>query len=123
VADESGLIKFPKRTHNVAVSPLAMIESKRDEVAAICRRYGVRRLRLFGSAVRADWNPEKSDLDFLAEFGPPPQGVNLFDQQFGLLVDLERLFGRSVDVVDWNAAKKPIFRQVAEAEARELYAA
>ena len=116
-------IRLRNRTHNVSMSPLAMTESKRDEVAALCRRYGVLRLRLFGSAVRSDWNPDMSDLDFLAEFGPPPEGVNLFDQQFGLLVDLERLFGRSVDVVDWNAAKKPIFRQLAEAEARELYAA
>ena len=100
-----------------------MIQSKSDEVAILCIRYGVQRLRLFGSALRPSWDPDRSDLDFLAEFGPPPEGVNRFDQQFGLLVDLERLFGCSVDVVDWNATKKPIFRQIANAHARELYAA
>lgn len=103
--------------------PLALLEPKRDEIAALCLRYGVRRLRLFGSALRPDWNPATSDFDFLAEFGPPPMGVNLFDQQFGLQVDLEALLGRPVDVVDWNAAKKPIFRQIAEAQSTVVYAA
>lgn len=69
------------------------------------------------------WDPQTSDIDFLAEFGPPPPGVNLFDQQFGLQVDLERLLGRPVDVVDWNAAKKPIFREIVDAQTREVYAA
>jgi len=105
------------------MDPLALVQSKGDELAILCRRYGDERLRLFGSALRPTWDPDRSDLDFLAEFGPPPEGVNRFDQQFGLLVDLQRLFGRSVDVVDWKAAQKPIFRQLAEADARELYMA
>jgi predicted nucleotidyltransferase len=105
------------------MSPIALLESKGVEIAAICRRYGVKRLRVFGSAVRPDWNERTSDFDFLAEFGPPPPGVNLFDQQFGLQVDLERLLGRPVDVVDWNAAKKPIFREIADAQAKDVYAA
>lgn len=109
--------------YNPTMSPLALLESKGDEIAALCLRYGVRRLRLFGSALRPEWDPATSDFDFLAEFGPPPVGVNLFDQQFGLQADLERLLGRPVDVVDWDAAKKPIFREVAEAQARVVYAA
>jgi predicted nucleotidyltransferase len=103
--------------------PLALIQSKSVEIKELCRRYGVLRLRLFGSALRTTWDPDRSDLDFLTEFGPPPEGVNAFDQQFGLIVDLERLFGRSVDVVDWAAAKKPIFLQIAESEAKVVYAA
>ena len=94
-----------------------------DGISDLCRRYGVTRLRAFGSPVRSDWSPETSDFDFLAEFGPPPGGVNLFHQLFGFSAELERLLGRPVDVVDWNAAKKPLFRQMAEAEAKELYAA
>jgi hypothetical protein len=100
-----------------------LIHGRREEIAELCRRYGVVRLRLFGSAVREDWDENSSDYDFLAEFGPPPAGVNLFDQQFGFTVDLERLLGRPVDVVDWNAAKKPIFRQTAETHAQVVYAA
>ena len=105
------------------MNPLMFLESKKESVGALCQRYGVRRLRVFGSALRPDWDEEASDFDFLAEFGPPPPGINLFDQQFGFQVDLERLLGRPVDVVDWGAARKPIFRQVAEAQAEEVYAA
>jgi predicted nucleotidyltransferase len=105
------------------MSPIALLESKRKEIVALCQKYGVQRLRVFGSALRPDWDVETSDFDFLAEFGPPPPQVNLFDQQFGFQVDLERLLKRPVDVVDWDAVKKPIFRQVADAQAREFYAA
>lgn len=102
---------------------LEHISPKQEDVARLCRRYGVQRLRLFGSAVRGDWDARTSDFDFLAEFGPPPEGVSLFDQQFGFTVELERLLGRPVDVVDWNAAKKPLFRETAQAQAQEVYAA
>lgn len=105
------------------MNPILLLDSNNQEIAAVCRRYGVERLRLFGSACRQGWNEETSDFDFLAEFGPAPPGVNRFDQQFGLQADLERLLGRSVDVVDWNAARRPLFRQIADAEAVVVYAA
>lgn len=100
-----------------------LLEANRQAIGALCRRYGVVRLRVFGSALRPDWNEHTSDFDFLAEFGAPPEGINRFDQQFGLQADLERLLGRPVDVVDWHAAKKPIFRKIAESQAKEVYAA
>jgi predicted nucleotidyltransferase len=99
------------------------LASKRSEIEALCRKYGVVRLRLFGSAVRDDWNEQTSDFDFLAEFTDPPDGLNLFRQFFGFLVDLEDVVGRRVDVVDWKAATKPNFRAIAESEAKEWYAA
>ncbi|MCC6729522.1 MAG: nucleotidyltransferase domain-containing protein [Chthonomonadales bacterium] len=105
------------------MGPLELLESKQREIEALCLRYGVARLRVFGSALRPDWDERNSDFDFLAEFAPPPPGINLFDQQFGLQVDLERLLGRPVDIVDWAAARKPLFRQVAAAQAKEIYAA
>jgi len=102
---------------------LRLVESHRKAIDSLCRKYGVKRLRLFGSALREDWVADKSDFDFLAEFGSPPAGVNLFEQQFGLLADLEKLLGRPVDVVDWNAAKKPQFKRNVESRSLELYAA
>lgn len=94
-----------------------------DATHALCQKYGVVRLKLFGSALGHDKNPDSSDFDFAAEFGPPRDGVNLFEQQFGLVADLEQLLGRAVDVVDWTAARKPRFRQWVESQAKELYAA
>ncbi|MCW5942212.1 MAG: nucleotidyltransferase domain-containing protein [Fimbriimonadaceae bacterium] len=101
---------------------LELVEARRSQIGTLCRKYGVKRLRLFGSALRPDWRSASSDFDFLAEFGPPPPGINPFDQQFGLQVDLEKLLGRSVDVVDWDAAKKPLFRQMAESLTKDVYA-
>ncbi len=45
------------------------ISDKKDEVAELCRRYGVARLEVFGSAAHgADFDPRSSDADFLLEF-------------------------------------------------------
>lgn len=92
------------------------------QVQAICRKYSVKRLRLFGSALRDDWDPETSDFDFLVEFGEP-ETMGAFDQLMGFVLDMEGVLGRRVDVVDWNAAKNPFFRRNAERETREIYAA
>jgi predicted nucleotidyltransferase len=50
----------------------ALLDQKRSEVADLCRRSGARRLDVFGSAVRADFDPQHSDLDFLVEFDDAP---------------------------------------------------
>ena len=46
----------------------------RTDVAALCRRHGVRRLDLFGSAAAGRDRPGESDLDFLVEFDAHPPG-------------------------------------------------
>ncbi len=98
------------------------LASKLPGIQSLCRKYAVTRLRLFGSALRQDWNFETSDYDFLAEF-EPHRDLNAFDQLMGFVLELESLLGRKVDVVDWNAAKNPYFRRHVETQARELYAA
>lgn len=47
-----------------------LIDEKRDEIATACRRYGIERLFVCGSALRDDFRPGDSDLDLLVEFGP-----------------------------------------------------
>lgn len=44
------------------------IDFHMDELAEVCDTYGVRRLEVFGSAFRGDFDPEQSDIDFLVEF-------------------------------------------------------
>ena len=99
------------------------LEAKRVEIEALCKRFAVDRLRVFGSALRLDWNPDSSDYDFLAEFGDPPPGINAFHQLVDFILALEALLARRVDVVDWTAAKNPIFRKNAEEGAQLFYAA
>ena len=67
-----------------------------EEIAAICRRYHVQELSLFGSALRDDFRVD-SDLDFLVVFEPGAK-VGLFEF-FELQHDLQALLGREVDLV------------------------
>ncbi len=86
-----------------------LIDQRRAEIAELCRRYGVRRLEVFGSAARgADFDPATSDADFLVDFEP---GTDLapLEQFFGLVGALEGLLGRPVDMVEANAIKNPFF--------------
>jgi len=86
-----------------------------------CRERGVKRMRVFGSATRATFNDEHSDVDLLVEFEPTI--TDHFDAYFGLKEDLERIFGRAVDLVMADAVRNPYFAARATAEAEDLYAA
>ena len=101
---------------------LKLIEQHRDEVAALCRRYGVMRLELFGSAARGDFNSQISDLDFMVEF-LSDDWEGAADRWFGLQEALEALFQRKIDLVSIKAAKNPYFLQVANRHKVQLYAA
>jgi uncharacterized protein len=92
------------------------------EIEALCRRYGVRRLEVFGSAATSREKSEESDLDFLVEFAPFPPG-GYADAYFGLFESLEALFGRPVDLVVASAIRNPFFRQSVEQTKTLLYAA
>ncbi|TAK30442.1 MAG: hypothetical protein EPO21_19260 [Chloroflexota bacterium] len=98
------------------------IELHRGELEALCRRFGVRRLDLFGSAVTGRFQAETSDLDFLVEF-MPLTGPGHADRYFGLLEGLEALFGRPVDLVVSSAINNPYFRQSVDETKTLLYAA
>ena len=68
----------------------------RKALESFCRSRGIRRLSLFGSAVRDDFRPGESDLDVLAEFEPGAlRGVGLDFFSFG--PDLEKILGSKVD--------------------------
>ena len=90
------------------------------DLAELCRRFGVRRLDLFGSAATGAFDPSRSDVDFLVEFDE--DSTRLFDRYFGLKESLEALFGRPVDLVTESALENPYFRARVEAERRPVYA-
>ncbi len=98
-----------------------VIDQHREEVAALCRHAGARRLDVFGSAARADFDPATSDLDFLVDFDPLPP-VRLADAYFELKEGLEALFGRPVDLVTQSSLSNPYFRERVMAERQEVYA-
>ena len=84
-----------------------LVQEKRAEIAAICGRYCVRHLEVFGSAARSDdFYSASSNADFLGEFEPqsvlPP-----LEEFFGFQAGLSRLLERSVDLVEGRAVRNP----------------
>jgi predicted nucleotidyltransferase len=95
------------------------IQIPHEKIEAFCRRHGVSRLSLFGSALRDDFGPE-SDVDFLVEF-PPGKTPSLLDLG-GMYMELREIMGREIDL------KTPFdlsryFRDEVVRNARMLYAA
>jgi uncharacterized protein len=88
-------------------------------IAEICRRYGVKELSLFGSAVRGEMRPD-SDIDLLVDFLPDARPGLL--GLSGMMRELAELLGRPVDLAV-KPALKPLVRPRVLAEARLLYAA
>ncbi len=100
-----------------------LITENLKTIKELCVRYRVRRIELFGSAIDDEnFDPEKSDLDFLVEFRPLKQG-EYADTYFGLLEALESLFARHVDLVMVRAVKNPYFLESINKNRKVLYAA
>lgn len=81
------------------------VSSKRESLAALCRRFHVRRLEVFGSATRdQDFDPERSDTDLLIEFEPGAEpGMAGF---LNVKEALEQVLGRPVDLIERNAVEQ-----------------
>ena len=71
------------------------IQLDREKIAEFCRGRGIRKLSLFGSVLRKDFDPSRSDVDVLAELLPTSQPGWEF---FGWHEDLALILGRKVDV-------------------------
>ena len=75
-----------------------LIQEKIADIAALCRRYHVRSLAVFGSAARGEsFDPTRSDVDFLVEFEASTD-LSPLEEFFGLQTDLSRLLERPVDL-------------------------
>ena len=99
-----------------------IINDHRAGIEALCRRYGVRRLDVFGSAIREDFDHERSDVDFLVEFEPAPER-DLFCDYMDLRGGLASLLGREIDLVMVTAIRNRYFKAEVEATRELVYAA
>lgn len=91
-----------------------LLKTRKKEILEIAAKHGVTSIRVFGSAVQGESNPE-SDIDFLVEVGP----VHSPWFPAGLIADLEDLLGTPVDVVTKNSLHWYIRENILE-EARPL---
>jgi len=92
--------------------------SNQDQVLETCRDFGIRRLEVFGSTVRA---PEAArDVDLLVDFGDQP--VKGFSAVFfGFKEKLERVFGKPVDLITSESLVNPYFRHSVESTKQLVY--
>ena len=83
---------------------LQEIADKRDALAALCRRYGVNTLEVFGSAAReTGFDASSSDIDFLVSFAPAARNDLAAFSEFKQ--ELERVLMRRVDLVEREAVE------------------
>ena len=99
-----------------------IIDRHRPQIDALCRAYRVKRLDVFGSAIREDFDPVRSDVDFLVEFESDPE-LNTFHAYMGLRDELARLLERPVDLVMPSAVRNRYFAQEIAATREPLYGA
>ncbi len=101
---------------------IALVEQKKNEVAALCKKFKVHRLDLFGSATKKSFRPDSSDLDFLVSFDEkePAEYSRCY---FDLADSLEKLFQRHVDLVTERSVRNPYFRQSIDETRETVYAA
>lgn len=100
----------------------AIIENNRAQIEALCARFGVLRLEVFGSAAGERFDHEHSDVDFLLDFGEK-YDPSLSRRYFGLKEALESLLGRDVDLVMVGALTNPYFIQSVNRDRQLIYAA
>ena len=96
-----------------------LVTNNLDAIRKACEDHDVEVLWVFGSAVNGNWIEGKSDVDFLAEFGPSE--LNLFRQHMGLIARLEDILSVRIDVIDVESITKPYFRDEVERTRVLLY--
>ena len=100
----------------------ALVEARRMEIDQLCRRHSVRRLEFFGSVTSVRFDPSRSDVDFLVEFGELDDR-RYADAYFGLAEALEAMLGCTVDLVMTSAVTNPYFLEDIAPSRTLLYAA
>ncbi|HPO13561.1 MAG TPA: nucleotidyltransferase domain-containing protein [Candidatus Hydrogenedentes bacterium] len=98
------------------------VAAKQEALTRLCQQHGVRQLHLFGSAANGNFRETDSDLDFLVEFIPCAPHEH-YEQYFGLIEDMEKLFGKPVELVEASALRNPYFIQQVDEDRQLLYAA
>ena len=88
------------------------------EIEKICKKYEAKSLTLFGSALTEEFDPDKSDLDFLLELISPENGL---DKYFGIKEELEKLLSREVDLVMPKAIKNPYLKESIYSRLKKCY--
>lgn len=99
---------------------IALVADHKEEIVALCKKHGIVRLELFGSAATGKFNPETSDLDFIADLGEYTAGIA--SRFIGFANDLEELLGRRVDLLTSQPIKNPYLKRSVDRSRELVYA-
>jgi uncharacterized protein len=100
---------------------IALVDSKRSEISALCKRFGIRRLEIFGSGATGRYAHGSSDLDFLVDLGEYDETVA--DRYLDLADALEELFQHPIDLVTERSIRNPYFRASVNRHREMIYEA
>lgn len=98
---------------------MELIDKYLTALFELCKTHNVDKLYLFGSALSDRFN-ENSDVDLLIQFSDVDL-LDYFDNYMDLKEKLEELFSRPVDLVEDQAIRNPIFRNVIDREKTIIY--
>ncbi len=100
---------------------MSIVDKNAEQIGLLCRKYSVKELYVFGSALREDFRAS-SDIDLAVVFSR--SGVaGSFDQYFDFKTELEQLLRRPVDLVCAASVRNSIFQRELDETKRLIYAA
>lgn len=98
---------------------MKIIELNMNRIVALCKKYKVNRLFVFGSVLTDKFNSE-SDVDMIVNFKKEEVG-DYFDNYFDFKYSLQDLFGRDVDLIEEQSIKNPYFKSNVESTRQLIY--
>ncbi len=100
---------------------MKLIEMNIDKIIALCKKYKVAKLWVFGSILTPRFNAE-SDVDLAVSFDKEKIDIlDYADNYFDFLDELKKLFMRDIDLVCADSVKNPFFRQSLDATKIQIY--
>jgi predicted nucleotidyltransferase len=107
------------RVHSLTGNAVGLITENREAIAALCDRFGVDALDVFGSVVSGAFKEGSSDVDFIVRFADTSPG--LANRYLDFSEALERLLGRPVDVIFDRPITNPYLRRSVEATRERVF--
>jgi predicted nucleotidyltransferase len=99
-----------------------LLLNRMNEIINLCKKHQVKAISVFGSAARNSMTPE-SDIDFLVQFSEEIDVLDYADNYFSFLEGLERITGRSIDLLSVNSLRNPVLKEEINRSKIDLYAA
>jgi len=95
------------------------INKYKNKIIQVCKKYDVKKLTLFGSALSNDFKPD-SDIDLLIEFNNAKNGIKKY---MNIKYELENIFSKPVDLVMPKAINNQRLKKYIYSNTKELYEA